>query len=109
MPVIMKETVFAAAGTVDNVLTGSAFEFARQNELVSMGLVATAAGAFVTITSGSDVILEESPVPIQATGFPIIPDSMYFSDVAAPGDRLVMKVRATGALTVRSVTQITPL
>jgi hypothetical protein len=41
----------------------------------------------------------------------VIPDGMYFSDVAAAGDRLVIRYRnpTGGALTVRVVCQVTPL
>ena len=111
MPVIQKQVTFAGAGQVDNALTGSAFEFARMNELVSMGLCSSGVGAvFATITSGSDVILEESPVVTKAAGlWPIIPDEMYYSDFAASGDRLVIRLRATGAAVVNVITQITPV
>jgi hypothetical protein len=111
MPVIQKQVTFAAAGDNPNALTGSAFEFARMNELVSIGACASGAGAvFMTITSGSDVILEESPVVTKAANaWPIIPDEMYYSDFAASGDRLVVKLRATGAAVVNVICQITPV
>lgn len=110
MPVIQKETSVAAGATNDNVLSGSAFEFARTNELVSIGVLASATGGFVTIQSGADIVLEESP-PAVATRFPVIPDEMYYSDVAAQGDRLVVKARnpTGGALTFRTIVQTTPL
>lgn len=110
MPVIMKETSVAAGAVNDNLLAGSAFEFARQNSLVSIGLAQSATGGFATVQSGGDVIAEEFPPPIK-TAYPIIPDEMYFSDVAAAGDRLVVRYRnpTGGALTVRVVCQVTPL
>lgn len=111
MPVIMKETSVAAGLSNDNVLSGSAFEFVRQPCLVSIGVCASATGGLVTIQSGSDVVLEESPPNVKAATFPVIPDEMYYSDVAAPGDRLVVKARnpTGGALTFRTIVQITPL
>ena len=110
MPVIMRETTVAAGQVNENLLAGSAFEFARQNALVSMGLNASATGGFATINSGGDVIAEEFAPPI-ASVYPIIPDGMYFSDVAAAGDRLVVRYRnpTGGALVVRVVCQVTPL
>jgi hypothetical protein len=110
MPVIMRETIIAAGAVNENLLSGSAFEFARQNSLVSIGLNQSATGGFATINSGADVVAEEFPPPI-ATVFPVIPDGMYFSDVAAAGDRLVIRYRnpTGGALTVRTVCQVTPL
>lgn len=110
MPVIMRETSVAAGAVNENLLSGSAFEFARQNSLVSIGISQAATGGFCTINSGADVIAEEFPPPI-ATVYPVIPDGMYFSDVAAAGDRLVIRYRnpTGGALVVRVVCQVTPL
>jgi len=106
----MKESVVAAGAVNENILAGSAFEFARQNSLVSIGLNQSATGGFATIQSGSDIVAEEFPPPI-ATVYPIIPDGMYFSDVAAAGDRIVVRYRnpTGGPLTVRCVCQVTPL
>ena len=110
MPVIMRETSIAAGAVAENLLAGSAFEFARQNSLVSIGLNQSATGGFATINSGADVVAEEFAPPI-ASVYPVIPDGMYFSDVAAAGDRLVIRYRnpTGGALTVRVVCQVTPL
>lgn len=110
MPVIMKETSVAAGAVNENILAGSAFEFARQNSLVSVGIVQSATGGFATIQSGADIVAEEFSAPIK-TSYPIIPDEMYFSDVAQAGDRLVVRYRnpTGGALTVRVVCQVTPL
>jgi len=110
MPVIMKQVTVPLNGTTDNVLAGSAFEFARQNSLVSMGVAAEATGTFVTFNSGADVVAEEFEPPIK-TIYPVIPDEMYFSDVAAAGDRLVIRVRNTtgAAIIVRVVCQLTGL
>lgn len=110
MPVIQRETAIAANATDDNLLSGSAFEFARGNILVSMGVTQSATGLLITINSGSDVVLEETP-PVIATRYPIIPDEMYYNDVAVVGDRLVIRVRnsTAGALTARAVVQVTNL
>jgi hypothetical protein len=110
MPVIMRETSVAAGAVNENILAGSAFEFARQNSLVSIGINQSATGGFATLNSGSDVVAEEFAPPI-ATVYPVIPDNMYFSDVAAAGDRLVIRYRnpTGGALIVRVVCQVTPL
>jgi len=110
MPVIMREVAVAAGAVNENILAGSAFEFARQNSLVSIGIAQSATGGFATIQSGADIVAEEFSAPI-GTVYPIIPDDMYFSDVAAAGDRLVVRYRnpTGGALTVRVVCQVTPL
>ena len=51
-----------------------------------------------------------SPVAVQ-TRYPIIPDEMYYNDVGAAGDRLVVKFRNTSgaAVNARVICQITPL
>jgi hypothetical protein len=110
MPVIMREVSVAAGAVNENILSGSAFEFARQNSLVSIGVNQAATGCFATINSGADVVAEEFSPPI-ATIYPVIPDGMYFSDVAAAGDRLVIRVRnpTGGAVVIRVVCQVTPL
>jgi hypothetical protein len=107
MPTIQKELPVPANGVLDNILTGSAFEFLRQNSVISMGVVGQATGLFATITSGSDVVLEESPLLVKGT-MPTIPDDMYYNDFGAPGDRLVIKVRnSTGAIiNVRAVVNV---
>jgi len=107
MPTIMKEVSVPANSTVDNVLSGSAFEFARNNQLVSLGLTASATGLFATFSSGADVVVEEALAPV-ATVYPVIPDQFYASDVAAAGDRYVLRARnSTGAaITVRAILQV---
>lgn len=110
MPVIQREVSVAAGAVNENLLAGSAFEFARQNSLVSMGVVQSATGGFVTIQSGADIVAEEFSPEIK-TSYPVIPDEMYYSDVAAAGDRLVIRARnpTGGALTFRVICQVTPL
>lgn len=110
MSVIMRETSVAANATVDNFISGSAFEIAVRPVLVSIGMTQSATGLVMTITSGSDLILEEAPIPIKTT-YPVIPDEMFFSDVMMPGERLVIRIRNTtaGALTGRCVVQVNAL
>lgn len=110
MAVIIKEYSVPATTTVENLFSGSAFEFARQDQLCSLGVTASATGLQITFTSGADVVLEESP-PVVATVMPKIPDDFLISDVARAGDRYVLRVRNTtaGALTIRAVLQLQDL
>ncbi len=110
MPVIQKEIVVAANAVVDNILSGSSFEFLRRNSIISAGIVGSATGLVANIQSGADVVLEESPLQVKAS-MPIIPDEMYYNDVGVGGDRLVIRVRNTtaGALTVRAIVQVQSL
>lgn len=107
MPVIIKEVSIAANSQNDNIFSGSAFEFARGPQLVTLGLTGSATGLLATFTSGADVVVEEAPPPVK-TVMPVIPDDFFASDIAAPGDRYVCRVRNTtaGALTIRAVLQI---
>ena len=107
MPNIQKKFTVAAGATVDNAVSGSAFEFLRRASVVSIGVTASAADGFVTIQSGPDVILEESP-PMQQTTFPRIPDEMAYNFAGVAGDRLVVKLRnaSAGNLDFRVLVQI---
>lgn len=107
MPMILKETAIATLITVDNLVSGSAFEFARTRTLVSLGVVQSATGMFCTIQAGADSIAEEFMLPIKTT-YPIVPDDMYFTDVMEAGDRLIIRVRnpTGGTLTARALVQL---
>lgn len=110
MPVIQRETSVAAGATDQNLYNGSAYEFARVNQVVSCGITAAVTGSFFTLQSGGDVVVEET-APVVATRFPIIPDEMYYNDVMAVGDRLVLRVRnpTGGAIIHRTIAQLQPL
>ena len=110
MPAIFREVSIAAGAVNENLISGSAFEFARQDQVVSVGIAQAATGMFATIQSGGDIIAEEFSPPI-LTRYPIIPDEMYFNDVMAPGDRLVIRVRnpTGGAVIARAVVQTQPV
>lgn len=104
MPALQFEGSLGAGVTNGNVFSGSAFEFARQRQIVSIGVTAAATGTFTAITSGSDVILEDSATFIK-TQFPIVPDEMFYNDVMEAGDRLRVSIRnpSGGAIVCRSI------
>lgn len=110
MPAIQVEISVAAGGTNQNIFAGSAFEYSRGRQLLSLGVTAAATGTFITIQSGADVILEESP-PYVSTVFPVVPDQMFYNDVMEMFDRLRVQVRnpTGGAVIHRSIALITPL
>ena len=73
-------------------------------------MTAAATGTQVTIQSGADVILEESPTYI-ATQYPIVPDQMFYNDIMEVFDRLRVQIRnTTGAgIISRGLALLTPL
>jgi len=111
MPTIQGVTSTAAGATTQNVLAGSVYEYLPFNAHLEFGVVAEAAGeSRVTIMSGSDAILEESPVS-RAARFPVYPDDFSLNDVAGAGERLVIRHRNTGvgANSLFWAVKITPL
>lgn len=100
MPTIRGVTNLAAGASNVNVLAGSAFEFLPSNSRVSFGITGDAAGAArATVQSGSDVMLEESPIS-RAARVPIWPDDYDLTDMALAGDRLKIAVRNTGGVAI---------
>lgn len=110
MPVIQIETAVAAGAVNTNLVAGSAFEFARGRQVVSMGWGQSVTGGFMVLQAGGDVIAEEFS-PAILTRYPIIPDEMYYTDVMENGDRLVARYRnpTGGAITVRGMVQTSPV
>src|SRR5262245_37819406 len=110
MPVMQVEPSVGAGATNTNVFNGSAFEIARGRQAASIAVTAAATGSFITIQSGADVVLEESP-PMVLTTMPIIPDHYYYNDVMEALDRLRVQVRnpTGGAIIHRAVAMLSPV
>jgi len=102
MPTLMRTTVFGAAGANANVNAGSIFETARRRWVLSMGIVQSVTANFAGINVGPDVVSEEHE-PMVLTTYPIVPDHFFYTDITEIGDKVVMFVRATVAVTYRSV------
>lgn len=110
MPAMQIEVSVGAGATNSNVFTGSAYEYSRGRQLLSLGVTAASTGSFITIQSGSDVLLEES-APFVLTTFPIVPDHMFYNDVMEAFDRLRVAVRnpSGGAIVHRSLALLQPV
>jgi len=106
--IIQKLTSVPANDTVENVFSGSTFEFPRTNAVVSIGSVQESSGNFITILAGGQVVLEESAPAISAD-FPLIPDEFYYNFAMLAGERLVLRARNStgGAINLRSIAQMT--
>lgn len=115
MPVVQNQVSLAAGASSANLISGSAFEFARTREIISIGVAATATGTFIGLTVGSDLVLEDTPPVVIAAatngGFPLVPDQMLYNDVANPGDRIVIRARnpTGGAIVLSWIVQIQPV
>ena len=102
MPSLIRTTTFGGAGSNPNVNNGSIFETARRRQVLSMGVVQSVTANFAGINVGPDVVAEEFEPFVLGT-YPVVPDHFYFTDVAETGDRIVIFVRATVAVTFRTV------
>jgi len=113
MPSIVVNTVDAADGSTTSPLTGSQYEYLPFDAFVEFAIYADTADVFtVSCFSGTDVLLQSSPMPILATATPILyPRHFYLNDTALAGERLgVQAVNGTGAVaSMRTQVRITPL
>lgn len=109
MNVIQREVSVPANSTIENALSGSAFEFARTPSIVSQGVLAAATGIQLTIQAGGQSIMEESPAKV-GTNQPNAEEDMLYNYGVIAGDRLVLRLRNTtgAAIIVRHLTQIQP-
>lgn len=103
MPALLRETVFGAAGTNANVNAGSIFETAQSRLALTMSMVQSVTANFGLINVGPNVIAEEHPPFVLANTYGVVPDHFYYTAVAEIGHKIVMAVRATVAVTYRTV------
>jgi len=97
MPLIAKRVVLAASSTA-SALTDDQFEYLPYNALVEFAVLTDATGVLMTIFSGSDLLMDEGPVPLGTINvFPKYPDDYHLTDVAAGGERLKIRLRDTSA------------
>jgi hypothetical protein len=110
MSVLQKELSVPLNGQIDNLFSGSAFEFARQNSLMNLAVVGQVTGLVATIQVGSRVVLEESPLSILTT-MPKLQDDFYYSEGVLAGERIICRVRNTTAanINVRCIAQLQPV
>ena len=109
-------TTVGAGATVANVFAGSAFEFiGRPSRVVIAATTILAGGSVITATIqyGPEIQLEEGQISAEraVTAGPSWADDVITDDLAAPGDRLVMRVTNTGGapFDVRTKVRITPV
>jgi len=100
MAFVKSSRVLAANEVVPNLLSGSVYETVPQESQVAFAWLASVVGFTGSISSGSDILLEEGStidvVRLAGQG-PIYPDDYGLTDVALPLDKLRMTVRAPAA------------
>ena len=111
-PLIKTNTTVAANATAFP-WQGNQYEFLPFDAAVSIALLADAGDVFIaSVFSGSDVLLQSSPIDALAVATPITyPDDYSLQDVAAAGERLGCDVTegAAAISIVRTAVQIIPL
>jgi len=112
MPTISRRNSILTGATVDNVLTGSQYEFAPFDGTIEIGIKADKPQVSCTVYSGPDVLAEAGTgVPnAAAEASPVYPDDFFLEDDVAQGDRLKVSIVNGNAATtiVNTVLRITP-
>jgi hypothetical protein len=115
MPSFNIHTQNLAANATADLLTGWQYEYLPWPAVVEVGLIhdGAAGGVVATVTSGSDVLMQESPVNAGGTDgvFPTS-EQLDMADQAAAGDRLAIRLRETGGVATTDIMTrivITPL
>lgn len=106
MAMISVDTVFAAAGTVQNAWAGEVFEFLRADSTIKVGLIATVAGVTATWKIGDAIVVENAPVNVLASLKMNANEDMLYVDAGRAGERLTLTLTATAASTCRSLALI---
>jgi hypothetical protein len=85
------------AGSTVTPFAGTTYEFIpfhARIEIAMVGQAGTLGDLVATFNSGSDLLLEESPISVAAR-YPVYPDDFLVEDDAAAGDRLRLILRNT--------------
>ena len=112
MPTIKRVSDLPAIGDIATPLSGSQYEYLPFPARIELAILADP-GDIVTATffSGTDVLLENSPLDEKSAAEPIqYPWDYDIEDVAAAGERLGLTLTSQSLLArVRTVLRITPL
>lgn len=112
MPSLVFTQSIAAGGTFDPLDTWN-YQYAPAPGVISLLHRATATGLLATVTSGSDQLMQEAPVPSGGTAgqTPSELNVKAITDPVAQGDRLSIRYRnpTGGAITVDGVIDFTPV
>lgn len=113
MPTARFSNDLIANEVVQNIMAGSQFEFVGRPSRIQIYSVADLADE-VDLECFFGQELQASPAPLPqvtiGTG-PVVPDALLVDDIAAPGDRITIRLTETNAATAitRSMVVITPV
>jgi len=113
MPTIQNRVAVPISGVVDNVLTGSQYEYLPWDAHIEFGLNGdlNATDLRVDVYSGTDVLMENAE-PTAQNRMPVYPDDFGLVDQAAAGERLKIRVRNLNAAAARTLfyaVRLTPI
>lgn len=115
MPTIPFRVTVAIGATVQNAIAGSQFEFIRAPSRVQIYATQDPADlAEIEVFFGQEIehppgLISEAAAPARG---PVIPDDLIVDDIAAPNDRLVIRLVETGGAAtaiVRGLVKVTPI
>lgn len=106
-------TALGAGGVIQNLLTGSKFEYLPAPAAVIVYAAADAAGVNMEVAFGNVIEADQLDIPVgpAAGQGPNLQDHRIASGVAAAGDRLQVRLQNTGgaATNIRTLVEIRPL
>lgn len=113
MPSARFSNTLAANEVVANIMAGSQFEFLARPSRVQIYSVADLADLVsIEVFFGQELQLSQSPLNqvTVATG-PDVPDALIVDDIAAPSDRITIRLTETGGIAgiTRTLVVITPV
>lgn len=114
MPTAKFTTVLGANEVNQNVMAGSQFEFMGRPTRIQIYAIADT-GDVVDIEVFFGQELQMAPAQLgtlAATTGPIVPDDLLVDDIAAPGDRITIRLTETAAVAatnVRTLVVLTPV
>ena len=106
MPAFNIYTANLGSGATADLLTGWQYEYLPWPAFVEVGMIhdGPPGGVVATVTSGSDILMQESPVNAGGTDgvFPTS-EQLDLVDEADAGDRLSVRLRETGTVATTDI------
>ncbi len=115
MPSARFTTTLGANAVDNNIMQGSQFEFMGRPTRVQIYALAEAGDAMdMEVFFGQELQMATAQLNVGAAAGlgPIVPDDLLVDDIAAPGDRLVIRIIETAGVAasiVRTMVVLTPV